>query len=405
MKKTLLCIFLGLLTISLWGQSLNRVKRSILHKKYPEARAGLDKWLSNPKHESGAEAWYLKAFVYNALALAPNTSPQKMDTLNQAAFAALKKYMQMDPDARLTIKEENTTAYNLYHGFYDLGIKNYNKKDLQAAYAGFSKALEVHDYINNKHLAGPKGIRLAPHDTMLVWTLAFLATDLKKMNEALLYNKMIADAGLTDERYEGGYEMLVSNYKTAGNKQLFDRYLAVANKNYPDNSYWDIAEMEYAATLLQGDELFKKYEDMLAKYPTSYIFLYNYAVDLDRYIKNKPTSMDNEVYRQRWPELLKKAIAVNSTFDANRLLSLYHYNSAIDLFNGSKKIIGKSNEEIKMKSGLVSAAEAEMNRAIRWAEDAVNLFGSVKEFKPADKDNYQQLVEMLNKAKQGSILK
>jgi hypothetical protein len=45
-------------------------------------------------------------------------------------------------------------------------------------------------------------------------------------------------------------------------------------------------------------------------------------------------------YKAKLPELLKKAIAIKSTSEANFLLSNFYYNNSIDLSEEARKIKG-----------------------------------------------------------------
>ena len=96
-------------------------------------------------------------------------------SLNDESYAALKKYTELDSKAPLTKEENNSTLYNLYYSYYDLGVKMYNEKNFPESYNLFKNTLDVHDYIFANNLNGPSSLKFSAHDTDVVWNLAVLA--------------------------------------------------------------------------------------------------------------------------------------------------------------------------------------------------------------------------------------
>jgi len=398
MKKYLLLItfLLGGLYVS--SQDLDNIKKLIVLTQYEKAKPEIDTYLSDPKNAGKAEGWYYKAFVYNALGRVATKPMAESQTLFQGAFDALKKYAELDAKGTLTTEENNSTAFNIYYGYYDLGVKAYNDKKFPESYELFKRSLEVHDYIYGKNLAAVNNFKLSAHDTDIVWNLAVLANELKKKDELMGYYKKIADANLADEKYAAAYDELIIKYKKEKNAELFSKYLAAAKKHYPvDKPYWETQEIDFALKDLEGKALLNKYEELTKTFPENYMIFYNYAVDIDKLIYSDTTAKRSEIieYKKRMTELLKRAIVIKPTSEANLRLANLYYSNTFELQEQAARIKGTKPAEVQLKKDLLATAKTTMTEAIPYAEEAARLLSGLTEYKFADKTNYKLAIEIL----------
>ena len=400
MKKYFLLLILVLGTLIGKTQDINLIITMIKLRQYDKAKPELDKYLANEKNAAKADNWYYKAVVYNGLAVQDTTKPvPQRKTLNQEAYEALKKYMEMDAKAPLTTEEKNTTIYNLYYVFFDLGVKMYNAKNFPESYDLFNSTLNVHDYVYSHNLSGPNGLKFSAHDTDVVWNLVIIGNDLKKRDDVLTYYKRIADADLADEKYAEAYDELIKKYKKEDNKELVAKYLDKAKKHYPADPYWESLGIEFAVKGLENEELFKKYDELIVSYPNNYMLNYNYGHDLDRFVYSADSKgKDIAAYKKKIPELYKKAISINSTIEANILLSNFYYNSSFDLIDEAQKIKSVKSEDVKKKNELMALSKSALTQSIPSGEEAVKLFAALKEYKTSDKVNYKQVLDILSAA-------
>lgn len=398
MKKYLLLavlLFGGYISKS---QDLKNVKLFADLRQYDKAKTEIDGFLANEKNAAKAEGWYYKAFIYNSLGRVEGKAVTESKSLYQTAYDAVKKYTALDPKVPLTTEEKNSTVFNIYYGFYDLGIKTYNAKDFPESYDCFLKTLEVHDYIHDNNIIGVDGLKFSAHDTDIVWNLAVLANELKKKNEAIVYYKRIADANLSDEKYVGAYDELVLKYKREKNVELFTKYLTAAKKYYPvDKPYWENLGIDFATKDHEGEELLKVYEDLTKTLPESYMVFYNYAVEVDKYLAT-PDAKDKVAYKAKLEELFKKAIALNSTIEANLQLANLYYSKSYDIQEQAGRIKGTKPDEVKLKNELNAKYKTTMGDCIPYAEESIKLLGNLKEYKFADKANFKLAYEILSKA-------
>lgn len=399
MKKYFLLLIMVVGALFSQAQDFTTITNMIKLRQYDKAKPELDKYMANEKNAAKPESWYYKAVVYNGLALVDTKAIAERKSLNQEAYNAIKKYMEMDPKAPLTTEETNTTLFNSYYVFFDLGIKLYNGKQLEESYDMFKSTLEVHDYIYSHKLTGDKGLKFAEHDTDIVWNLVVLGNELKKKEEVMGYYKRIADANLGDEKYAEAYDELIKKYRKEGNTEMFTKYLDKAKKHFSSDPYWEAVGIEYAIKGLENEELFKKYEELILSYPNNYMVYFNYGHDLDKFVYSADSKgKDVSAYKKKIPELYKKAISINSTIDANVLLANYYYNSSFDIIDEAQKIKGTKPEDVKKKTDLMAASKAALSQAIPSGEEAVKLYGSHKEFKTSDKVNFKQVLDILSAA-------
>ena len=400
MKKFLLLITLVVVSMHSFSQEFDEIKKMVLLQKYDKAKPLLDSYLANEKNANKAEGWYYKAFLYNAIGREATKPITESATLYQGAFDAIKKYAELDAAAPLAAAESNATVYNTYNGFYDLGIKTYNDKNYEESYNMFKKALDVHDYIYNKNLTGYQGHKFSAHDTDIVWNLAVLANELKRKDEALVYYKKIADAGLGDEKYAGAYDDLLKLYKREKNAELFNKYIAAAKKFYPvDKPYWESMEIDFATNGLENEALLNKYEELTKQLPDNYMVFYNYAVEIDKFINSGDSKgKDINAYKKKIPELFKKAISINSTIEANLQMANLCYSNSYENQEMAARVKGTKPEEVKRKNELIAQGKQALLDAIPYGEEAVKLLAALKEYKFSDKTNYKLACEILSHA-------
>lgn len=403
MKKYLLAIALFMASNYAWSQDLKSISINITLKKFDDAKTEIDKFLAVEKNAAKPEGWYYKAFIYNTLARGPKKTVAESKSLNEGAYAAIKKYAQVDPKMALTKEENNSTLFNLYYSFYDLGVKMYNEKKYAEAFDFFKNSLDVHDYGLANNLNGPGTLKFATHDTDLVWNIAVLANELKKKDDALFYYKKIADANLGDEKYANAYDELVKKYKAEKNTELFNKYISAAKKYYPvDIPYWESKEIDFALADLENEPLLNKYEELTKTLPNNYIVFYNYAVEIDKFIgtdaaKGKDAAT-MAAYKTKIEELFKKAVAIKPTIEGNLQLANLFYSKTYELQERAAKIKGTKPAEVKAKTELQAAIKASMNEAIPYAEEGARLLGGLKEYKFSDKANYKLALEILSNA-------
>lgn len=398
MNKLFLLWAFSLVMTATYAQDIKEIRNFTLLGQTQKAKDLVDKYLTVPKNAAKSEGWYYKGFIYNQISKDSTKSLTESSALKATAFDAFKKYREMDPKAELLTEQNNSPLYDLYVGYYsELGVKSYLAKDPATAFEDFRKALEVHDYIETNNLAGNNGFKFSKLDTMLTLYTAIAASEAKKIEESTLFYKKITDAGISDPQYIDAYQVLADRYKTSKDKAAFADIIAKGKKLFPaNNEFWTAIEIEEATDGVGKPEIFTKYEELMVKNPGNYTLPYNYGVELYRYIYSDETKdVNTNPYKAKLPEILKQAIAIKNTSEANFLLSNFLYNNSIDIYEEARKMKAVKPDELKKKKELQAQSDAAMSQAIPYAEAVVALFPAIEKPKGSEKINYKQSLVIL----------
>ncbi|MEP7107237.1 MAG: hypothetical protein ABI760_04630 [Ferruginibacter sp.] len=398
MTKFSFLVAFSLLISAANGQDIKEIRNLTLLNQTQKAKEAIDKFLAVPKNAQKGEGWYYKGYIYNQASKDSTKPLAENGELKAAAFEALKKYRELDPKAELLAEQNNSPLFDLYVGYYsDLGVKAYLKKDPASAFDNFRRGLEIHDYLFANNLAGNNGFKFSALDTMLTLYTAIAATEAKKTEEAATYYKRITDADISDPQYIDAYQVLAERYKVAKDKAAFAAIIEKGRKLFPaNNEYWMAMEIEEATEGVGKPEIFTRYEELMAKNPDNYTLPYNYSVELYRYIYSDSVKNVNlNDLKNKLPEVLKKAIKIKSTSEANFLLANFLYNNSIDISEDARKMKAVKPEDIKKKKELMVQSDSAMNQAIPYAEAVVSLYPGITKPKSSEKINYKQSLVIL----------
>jgi hypothetical protein len=398
MKKLSFFAATILLVNVVFAQSLDDVKKYVLLRQTKPAKEAVDKYLAVEKNAQKPDGWYYKGFAYDLTSKDSAMSITDASAMKTEAFTALQKYFQLDPKGTLSKDESNSILFDLYAGFSsDLGVKAYTQKNYDVAFENFKKAIEVHDFIYSKGLEGANKYKFNGIDTMLTLYTAIAANDAKKKDDAAIFYKKLVDANIADTQYVDAYQYLADYYKGKKDIAAFTDIIDKGKKLYPKSAeYWTALEIEQATEGVEKPQIFEKYDALLAKYPDNYILPFNYSVELYRYIySDEMKTANTSVYKEKLPEILKKAIAIKSTPEANFLMANFLYNNSIDISEDARKIKGPKPADLKTKKDMEANGTRQMNDAIPYAEKVVSLYAENTKPKPGEKVNYKQALSIL----------
>jgi len=398
MKKISFFAIIMLFANITFGQKIDDIKTLVLLNKVKDAKDAVDKYLAVEKNAAKPDGWYYKAYAYDMTSKDSALTIPQSAALKSTAYDALQKYFTLDAKAPLSMEQNNSIAYDLYVGYSsDLGVKSYTQKNFDAAYQYFKKAVEIHDWIFSKNLVGSNNYKFAAIDTTLTLYVAITANDAKKKDSAVTFYRKLSDANVADTQYVDVYQFLADYYKTKKDFANFSQILEKGKKLYPkNNDYWNALEIEEATDGVEKPQVFDKYEELMAKHPDNYVLPYNYSVELYRYIYSDSMKDKNtDAYKAKLPEILKKAIAIKSTSEANFLMANYLYNNSIDLSEDARKLHGPKPADLKKKKDTQTLSDAQLTDAIPYAEKVITLFAALTKPKGGEKVNYKQSLVIL----------
>ena len=160
---------------------------------------------------------------------------------------------------------------------------------------------------------------------MLTLYTAIAANDAKKKDDAAIFYKKLVDANIADTQYVDAYQYLADYYKGKKDIAAFTDIIDKGKKLYPKSAeYWTALEIEQATDGVENPQIFDKYDALLAKYPDNYILVFNYSDVLNRYIySDEMKTVNNNVYKEKLPEILKKEIDIKETDEAKFLMATF----------------------------------------------------------------------------------
>ena len=395
MKQAILLVAtIALLVTGSYAQKLDKAKSLFKENKLNEARTEIDNFLAVEKNKANSDAWYTKAKIYVAIAADPALKTSVPDPRG-TSFDAIKQYMQLESTIKdstrryLTMTlEGNQPLVDMYRGYSGDGATYYNANNFNEAYASFTKTLDIFDYMAEK-----KMITYA-FDTTTVLYAGISAEKANKPDDAAKYYGKIADRKIESQGFIEIYKWLADYYNKKSDMANASKYIAVGREVYPTDPFWDAFELEMVREKGTKDELFKKYEQVIAANPTNHLFIFNYAVELyqagyDTDIKKRPSNSKELITKAA--EQLKKAIAINPEYaNAQMVLGQLVYNEGVDINNINKEIRppagGKLKpEELKKKADLRKEVTAKFNESLSYFEKVEQILGSKGKLKMEDK--------------------
>lgn len=398
MKKVLIFSLMLVIGAKSFAQSLDDIKKMFNSKQLAPAKIAIDKYFSDPKNANNDEGLYYKGKIYNELS--KDAATPKADAYNYklTAFEAFKLQQVNDKkDIRMTF-EQHLPYLDLYGGFYDIGVSEFNAKNFASSYNAFSKAQMMENFIIERKYQY-EGFKANKLDTALLINMAAAALNASDTVNALKSYRTITDAGVVGKDYEQVYEFLVSYYNSKKDVVNLDPTMAKAKVAYPQNTFWDAIETENISKSGDKKAIFARYESLLAKDPTNFINGYNYSIELYNSIYVKDYTNIDSVTSSKLISVLKATIPYDKGNDANMLLTNHLFNVAADYSSRATLIKeGKLTKpaDLKKKKDLNAKAVAKMDEMIPYAEASLKYFESQPKLTVNQKIKYQQVLTNLS---------
>jgi hypothetical protein len=356
MRKSIFITLLAtFISASLVAQTLEEIKDAAGKNQWDKAKENIDKYLSTDKNTKKGDGWYLKAVIYNSISRDPKFAAQYGDT-RMEAFNAYKKYLEVDKDNFEGKLNQHATLFDVSFGYLNKAAEAFNAKKFDEALTEFRNAEIVEDYIVSKNFS--YGTFAYPaFDTQLYANIAAAAINAKKEDMAIQYYGKIADKKVKAKGYDEIYRYIVNEYDKKGDKANRDKYLAIGKELYPEDVFW--CQVGLAEVWDDKAKLFAKFEEITKGPCDNYTNNYNYAVELYNHsFVGDTRPADFAATSAKIPVVLKKAITLNSTVEANMLMCRYYFgliNQIIDDLNAKGDDIKKKIKIGSAKADVIKA--------------------------------------------------
>jgi hypothetical protein len=404
MKRIFLASMLITAGLSLMAQNVDKAKDLLQKKKLPEARAQIDKALENPKRAKELETWYTKARIYIAISedsIAKSGTPDA----REQAFDALKTYISMDRKGNGKLIMFQLDQYRplleIYQGYYRDGAALYNSNNFKDAFTTFKKCLEVGDsMIANKWTS-------MTFDTSVILYTGISAERSNNKDTAAVYYAKLADRKVTGNGIAEIYKWLTDYYYQKQDTANTEKFIKLGKELYPNDSYWTNIELEMASNSGDKTAIYRKYDEMLIKEPTNYIYPYNYGVELYREIyavdaDKRPDSARSAELINKAEVMIRKSLELKPDYiPSNVVLGQILYNQAVEFSTRQRNFkpgIPNSKltpEEIKQKEDLKAAMMKKFDEAIPYLEKVGDALGSQGKLKHEDRNSLKNAYDAL----------
>ncbi|HVM88100.1 MAG TPA: hypothetical protein VMT76_07910 [Puia sp.] len=408
MKSTLLALLFAFAGLGLSAQSLDKAKDYLKSKKLLDAKNEIDKFLATDKGQKAIEAWYYKCKIYAAIGGDTSVKSQVPDAYTQS-LGALKTYLEKDEAANKD-KEKQAIALKLdgyapinsiYAGYFQDGATNYNVGKYTDALADFKGALVAREFMFSK------GWITQQFDTLTTLYTGIAAEKAKDRDQAATYYSKLADLKLSDSKYTEIYKWLVNYYSEDKNDEANAmKYLKLGKEVYPNDKSWDEIELGIYDSEIERyrksgnkDSLFAQYEHVISKLPNSYVFMYNYGVELYNYAIDTSSGKrpaNSEALIAKSKEELNKTLQVKSDYSqAYLLLGQITYNDAVDLKATTKNIKGQKPEDVKKRADIRVAANKKFDEALPYLEKVDQILGPQGKLKQEEKRTLKDAYDLV----------
>ena len=388
MQRFLLSLLVLLGSSSLFAQSIEDIEGQFQKGELDKAKASVDAFLAKEKNAAKPDGWWYKGVVYNEIAKSEKYKALAPDG-RMEAFNAFKKYYEMDPKAVRATLEQHVRLFDIYNGYFDMGVASFSASSFDDAYKHFKNALAVEEYIASKGYEY-NGFKFPAFDTTLVQNIALSAYRAKKDDEAVVYYKKIADQKIAGKDNVDIYQLLIEYYAKKNDRATRDQYLQLGRQLYPADDRWYQIELD-EVDAKDKKALFAKYEELMPKYPDKYIMSYNYAVELFNYTyagDKKPA--DYKETQKKIESVLKTTMTVNKSYpEANVLMARHFYNVLYDIQDEMQAIKGTTAADQKKKAELKGKMTEAADQLIVYAQGAFDIYSSKATLKAGEKGNYK----------------
>lgn len=405
MKKILLTALLAISGLLLFAQKPDKAKDLLAKKKLAEAKTEIDNVVASEKGKTSSEAWYTKSKIYIAIAADESMKATVPDARAQA-FAAIKQYMELESTVKDAAKknllltlENNQPLVDLYAGYSKDAASFYNAGNYNDALAGFGNTLDVFYYMVDKGLI--PNVKL---DTTTTLYAGISAEKANKPDEAAKYYSAIAENKAQGEGFVEIYKWLADYYRRKDDLANAQKFTALGREVYPTESFWTSFELEMLSDKGSKEDLFKKYEQVIAENPNNHLYHFNYAVELyqagyDQDIKKRPANSKELIAKARAE--LEKCLAIKGDYpNAHMVLGQISYNEGVDINNENKEIRPPAGgrltpEQTKKKDELRQAVVVKFDEAIPHFAKVDEILDKEQKLKMEDKEILKSALDLL----------
>ena len=267
---------------------------------------------------------------------------------------------------------------------------------MKMPFTNFRGAISASGYMTSK------GWTKLPIDTTSTLYAGISAEKAGKKDTAAVYYGKLADARISTINGTNMidiYKWLVDYYNTKKDVANTEKYLRLAEQQYPDDLFWPSTRLDNLREKGNKDSLWAEYDTIVAHFPKNHLFFFNYGLELYQYANDtssghRPPNYDALIAKSQ--EMLKKCLELQPDYpQAALVMGQISYNAGVDLQGQTKKIPGKAPDDVKKRADLRVAAEKKFDEAIPYFEQVDKDLGSQGKLKMEQKSALKDAYDLL----------
>lgn len=405
MKKAFLIVLLAISALYAGAQKLDKAKDLLSKKDLNGAKNEIEGVLTNDKTKNNSEAWYVKSKIYMAISKDSSLKTTVPDARN-TSFEALNTYLAMEKanvkdsakrDVAI-LMDNNAVLADLYLGYNHDAAAYFNANNFNDALTNFQKSLEVFEILRDRKITPVQ------FDTTSTLYAGVAAEKAKKPDQAAIYYGKIAERKIKSEGFIDIYKWLANYYQEKNDLATSSKFIQLGADVYPDDPFWSAYELDMIREKGSKDDLFKKYEEIVAKDPDNHVFLFNYAVELYQVgyndtVAKRPANSKELISKSA--QLLDKVIQLKPEYAPAQLLrGQIIYAEGLDIDKVNKAIRPAAGaklkpEELKQKEDLRKAMAAKFDEAVPYFAKVDDLLTPKGKLKSEEKSSLKNSLDFL----------
>lgn len=360
-----------------------------------QAIEAIDAASLNDATKDDVKTWILKSKIYfEALSIESFTSEERFIDANKA----LKKALSLDKNAVFADKNYgNLAAYAAFQN-NNAAIDEFNRENYLVAKEYFNNIITYLGTTPNPAIS-----KVYPYaDTLRAQAMFYEGkATINEENYAEGIEQIKRVLGNKIINQEDVLESLMFAYEKDGKQKEKLEIIELGRKQFPANSNFTNAEINYYIETNQQAKMVEKMEQAFANEPNNPAHPYNLgilystmAAPVDGYLPENAS-----IYEKKAEEYLVKALELSKNDPYyNQMLGIHYYNSAIDAHNRARNLNNGNDREKALGTQLLTKRDLSYKKALPILEKTAELFESnMKNLKTDEKKSYVETLEALKK--------
>ena len=406
MKKWIGAMFLVTLMQTAFAQDFKKVEASLLLNNYVVAKAEFEKVIAKKMAlETTPEGYYWKSKIYAGLS---KDTTGKYPDAKESLFQYLEGYIKADPEFTLAVTSGQEAFFTAYTNSFNDGVTAFGQKKWKDAALHFDRGVVMSDIIFSKGWSSNK----QPFDTTTLMYAGYSNQNAGNLETTIKHYTRMIDANLKSQDLVDIYKYVLIKASETKNKALFDKYYAVAEKNYPEEKWFEF-RVDYMDKNLTIDEKVAAYDAQVSGNNLSEVECQMYG-DMFMSARNEEGLAEAKanVFLDKAAEAYTRAYKLNTqNFAAAFNVGISYYNQftaldeqfsnnirSLQQLNTNKPVAPKDPKKKlafdakfkaqqdsikKLNLALDAPMKAKVDQAIEWIENAFNI---VKDKQPLSRN-------------------